>query len=105
MRAEHRVAEIVAAEGIADYAQDLRELSAAALQRLFAFASSSKLNATRVIKNLIGQAYTAIRAGRRSPATCAASGTRPCSRCWRAWACPWKAAAPRNWCMMPSWSW
>jgi hypothetical protein len=61
------VAHILAAEGIADYAQDLRQLSAAELRRLFAFASSGKINATRVIKNLIWQAYTAIRAGQRAP--------------------------------------
>lgn len=59
--------QILAAEGIADYAQDLRQLSAAELLGLFAFASSRKINATRVIKNLIWQAYTAIRAGRRAP--------------------------------------
>lgn len=61
------VAQILAEEGIADYAQDLRELSAAELQRRFAFTSSGKLNATRVIKNLIWQAYTAIRDGHRAP--------------------------------------
>jgi hypothetical protein len=59
--------QILAAEGIADYAHDLRHLSAAELLRLFAFASSGKINATRVIKNLIWQAYTAIRDGRRAP--------------------------------------
>ena len=57
----------MAAEGIADYAQDLRQLSAVELLALFAFTSSGKLNATRVIKNLIWQAYTAIRDGRRPP--------------------------------------
>lgn len=57
----------MAAEGIADYAQDLRQLSAQELRTLFAFASSGKINATRVIKNLIWQAYTAIRDGRRPP--------------------------------------
>jgi hypothetical protein len=67
MREKRSVAEILAAEGMADYAQDLRELSAAELQRLFAFTSSGKLNATRVIKNLIWQAYTAIRDGQRAP--------------------------------------
>jgi hypothetical protein len=61
------VAQILATEGIADYAQDLRQLSAEELGRLFAFASSGKINATRVIKNLIWQAYTAIRAGQRPP--------------------------------------
>jgi len=60
-------AQTLAAEGIADYAQDLRQLSAAELRGLFAFASSGKINATRVIKNLIWQAYTAIRDGRRPP--------------------------------------
>ena len=48
-------AQSLAAEGITDYAQDLRQLSAAALLRLFAFTSSGKMNATRVIKNLIWQ--------------------------------------------------
>ena len=60
-------AQVLTAEGIADYAQDLRQLSAAELRALFAFASSGKINATRVIKNLIWQAYTAIRDGRRPP--------------------------------------
>ena len=60
-------AHILAAEGITDYAQDLRQLSAEELLALFAFASSGKINATRVIKNLIWQAYTAIRAGQRPP--------------------------------------
>jgi len=62
-------AQTLAAEGIADYAQDLRQLSAAELRRLFAFTSSGKINATRVIKNLIWQAYTAIRDGQRAPIT------------------------------------
>jgi len=53
MPEQHPVAQILAAEGMADYAQDLRQLSAAELRRLFAFASSGKINATRVIKNLI----------------------------------------------------
>jgi hypothetical protein len=60
-------AQRLAAEGIADYAQDLRQLSATELRALFAFASSGKINATRVIKNLIRQAYTAIRDGHRPP--------------------------------------
>ena len=60
-------AQVLTAEGIADYAQDLRPLSAEELRALFAFASSGKINATRVIKNLIWQAYTAIRDGRRPP--------------------------------------
>ena len=40
MQDEHTVAQSLAAEGIADYPQDLRELSAAELQRLFAFRLS-----------------------------------------------------------------
>jgi hypothetical protein len=67
MPEEHTVAQILAAEGIADVAQDLRQLSATELRERFAFASSGKINATRVIKNLIWQAYTAIRAGQRPP--------------------------------------
>jgi hypothetical protein len=67
MPAEKTVSQILAVEGIADYPEDLRQLSAAELRRLFAFASSGKINATRVIKNLIWQAYTAIRDGRRAP--------------------------------------
>ena len=59
--------QVLTAEGIADYGQNLRQLSAAELRRLFAFASSGKINATRVIKNLIWQAYTAIRPGQRPP--------------------------------------
>src|SRR2546428_828485 len=54
-------------EGIRNYPQDLRQLSAEELRALFAFASSRRVNATRVIKNLIWQAYTAIRDGRRPP--------------------------------------
>jgi hypothetical protein len=38
-------AQRLAAEGIADSAQDLRQLSAAELLGLFAFASSGKINA------------------------------------------------------------
>ena len=67
MPEEHTVAQILAAAGIADVAQDLRQLSATELRERFAFASSGKINATRVIKNLIWQAYTAIRAGQRPP--------------------------------------
>jgi hypothetical protein len=36
-------AQRLAAEGIADYAQDLRQLSAKELRALFAFASSGRL--------------------------------------------------------------
>src|SRR2546428_13149348 len=67
MQTEKTVAQILAAEGIADYPQDLRQLSAEELRALFAFASSGRVNATRVIKNLIWQAYTMIRDGRRAP--------------------------------------
>ena len=67
MPAEHTVAQILAAEGISNSAEDLRQLSAAELRRLFAFASSGKINATRVIKNLIWQAYTRIQDGSRLP--------------------------------------
>jgi hypothetical protein len=67
MQTSPRTTQLLAAEGIADYPQDLRQLSAAEWRRLFAFASSGKINATRVIKNLIWQAYTAIRDGRRAP--------------------------------------
>jgi uncharacterized membrane protein len=65
------IAQRLAAEGIADSAQDLRQLSAAERLGLFAFASSGKINATRVIKNLIWQAYTAIRAVCRELKRCA----------------------------------
>lgn len=58
MPAEKTVAQILAAEGIADYAQDLRQLSAAELPRLFALARSSKINATHVIKNPRWEART-----------------------------------------------
>jgi hypothetical protein len=60
-------AQLLAAEGIADYAQDLRQLSTTELRRLFAFASSGKINVTRVIKNLVWQAYTRIQDGSRLP--------------------------------------
>ena len=49
---------ILAAEGIADHEQDLSQMSAAELQALFGFAKSSRINATRVIKNLIWQTYS-----------------------------------------------
>ena len=64
---EDLISHLLTGEGIRNYPQDLRQLSAAELRRLFAFASSGKMNATRVIKNLIWQAYTAIRDGRRAP--------------------------------------
>jgi hypothetical protein len=67
MKTPPTTAQLLAAEGITDYTQDLRQLSAEELRALFAFASSGKINATRVIKNLIWQAYTAIRDGRRPP--------------------------------------
>jgi hypothetical protein len=67
METAQTTVQILTAEGIADYAQDLRQLSAEALRKHFAFASSGRVNATRVIKNLIWQAYTAIRDGRRPP--------------------------------------
>lgn len=61
------VAQILVAEGITDYAQDLRRMSAAELLGHFAFASSGRINATQVVKNLVWQAYTGIRDGRRAP--------------------------------------
>jgi hypothetical protein len=64
---ENRRAQLLAGEGIRNYPADLRQLSAEELRTLFAFASSGRVNATRVIKNLIWQAYTAIRDGRRAP--------------------------------------
>ena len=64
---EDLISHILTGEGIRNYPQDLRQLSAAELRRLFAFTSSGKINATRVIKNLIWQAYTAIRDGQRAP--------------------------------------
>jgi hypothetical protein len=67
MQAEKRVAQILAAEGIAEYAQDLRQMSAEELLRRFAFARSGKVNVTRVIKNLVWQAYTAIHDGTLLP--------------------------------------
>ena len=44
-----RLAHILTREGMRNYPQDLRQLSAAELRRLFAFASSGKINSTRVI--------------------------------------------------------
>jgi hypothetical protein len=67
MQETKTVSPILVAEGIADAAEDLRQLSAAELRQRFAFASSGKVNVTRVIKNLIWQAYTAIRDGTRPP--------------------------------------
>ena len=67
MYSEELISHILTGEGIRNYPQDLRQLSAAELQTLFAFASSGRINATRVIKNLIWQAYTMIRDGQRAP--------------------------------------
>ena len=64
---ENRSAQLLAGEGIRNYPEDLRQLSAEELRTLFAFASSGRVNTTRVIKNLIWQAYTAVRDGRRAP--------------------------------------
>ena len=64
---EDLISDILTGEGIRNYPQDLRQLSAEELRALFAFASSGRVNATRVIKNLIWQAYTMIRDGRRAP--------------------------------------
>jgi hypothetical protein len=61
------ISHLLTGEGIRNYPQDLRQLSAEELRALFAFASSGRVNATRVIKNLIWQAYTMIRDGRRAP--------------------------------------
>lgn len=52
---------------MADYAQDLRHMTQEDLRALFAFASSGQLNTTRLIKNLVWQAYTWIRDGKREP--------------------------------------
>jgi hypothetical protein len=113
MQAEKSMAQILAAEGIAEYAQDLRQMSAEELLRRFAFARSGKVNVTRVIKNLVGQAYTAIHDGTLLPI----AGNR--RSFWytdikpvpsrlgvpvegrRAWGSPWRAAAPRSWSMTP----
>jgi len=64
---EDLISHILTGEGIRNYPQDLRQRSAEELRGLFAFASSGRVNATRVIKNLIWQASTAIRDGRRPP--------------------------------------
>ena len=67
MKAKKPIEQILAAEGMADYAQDLRHMAPAELTQLFAFASSGQLNTTRLIKNLVWQAYTWIRDGKREP--------------------------------------
>ena len=59
-------AQRLAAEGIADYAQGLRQLCQRVAGAL-CVRQLGQINATRVIKNLIWQAYTAIRGGRRAP--------------------------------------
>ena len=51
---EDLISHILTGEGMRNYPQDLRQLSAEELRALFAFASSGRVNATRVIKNLIG---------------------------------------------------
>jgi hypothetical protein len=67
MYSDELIGHILMGEGIRNYPQDLRQLSAAELQALFAFTSSGRVNTTRVIKNLIWQAYSHIRDGQRPP--------------------------------------
>jgi hypothetical protein len=67
MYSEELIADMLMTAGIQNYPQDLRQLSAAELQSLFAFPSSGRVNTTRVIRNLIWQAYTRIRDGQRAP--------------------------------------
>lgn len=67
MGAEKTLEQILAEEGIANFEQDLRQMSKEELLKHFAFESSGQLNATRLIKNLVWQAYTWIRDGKRAP--------------------------------------
>ncbi len=67
MREEKTRQQILAEEGMADLEHDLRQMSKAELLSHFAFESSGRVNATRVIKNLVWQAYSWIRDGRREP--------------------------------------
>jgi hypothetical protein len=59
--------QILKKEGIRDFEKDIRLMSKAELRRHFLFPTSKKANPTGVIKNLVWQAYTWIRDGKRDP--------------------------------------
>jgi len=51
--------------GIQEYEDEIRYMSAAELAREFCFASSSNVNVAKLIRNIIWQAFTRIRDGKR----------------------------------------
>lgn len=58
---------ILEKEGISDFEEDIRSMSIKTLRRHFRYKTRRKLSPTRLIKNLIWQAYTWISDGRMEP--------------------------------------
>ena len=54
-------------KGVREYEEEIRFMDAQWLREQFGFASSGRLNPARLIRNLIWQAYTRIRDGKRDP--------------------------------------
>ena len=52
-------------KGVREYEEEIRFMDAEWLREQFGFASSSRLNVAKLIRNLIWQAYTRIRDGKR----------------------------------------
>ena len=61
------VKKILEKEGIQNFDEDIRLMSSKALRKYFRFKTRRKLSPTRLIKNLIWQAYTWISDGRMEP--------------------------------------
>lgn len=61
------IEEILKKEGIKDFAKDIRTMNKRELQNNFSFKENDKINVTLLIKNLIWQAYTWIKAGKMEP--------------------------------------
>lgn len=59
--------EILAKEGISNFEKDIRFMSTRELKRHFRFKTRRKLNPTKLIRNIIWQAYTWISDGRMEP--------------------------------------
>lgn len=67
MHLTHSIQERLDIEGVKLFDEDIRRMSAEALQENFRFVSSPRVNATGLIKSLIWQAYIDISEGRRPP--------------------------------------
>lgn len=63
----YNVRDILEKEGISNFDKDIRFMSSRELKRHFRFKTRRKLNPTKLIKNLIWQAYTWISDGRMEP--------------------------------------